>query len=230
MTTLCIRLLMFLGFVISAETIFSRHELRAAEQKSFEEEEIFIVPQISPPRLPEALRAWEAETQGVTKKEATAPVAKRPRSATENCVGRREFDICVSSAKAGKHDRRHGAHAVQDSDPRTAWIGGSSDEPTGEWVVYGLEATQPIGEVRIVNGFARSSDEFKQYSRVRKAELQFSGGEVLTFELADHAKEQIVKFNRQITGQWIQLRVLSVYPGSRYRNIAVAHVEPVEYI
>ena len=81
----------------------------------------------------------------------------------------------------------------------------------GEWIEFGFSKTVAVTKMTVVNGWA-ASGSFKQYGRIKTAELVFLGGGKQTIALKDTDKPQTVALHGK--GTAARLTVTSVYHGT----------------
>lgn len=150
-----------------------------------------------------------------------------------------------------QHTCRYAAHAVSDNDPKTAWCA-ASGLAVGEVVGAYMGRTYP-NAVDIVAGYAKSKKLHRLNSRPKKVRLHLRHVErvefaqvgsylidlkpLLTFDtiLKDSFASQRVEIpslarHKAVAGgaYTVFLEILSVYSGSRYKDVCVSEIHLVK--
>ena len=148
-----------------------------------------------------------------------------------------------AKASSFKKETRKGANywnavAAIDGKVETAWMVSGESENIGEWIMIDApNAYSTLNEIRIVNGFAKDEQTYKDYARIKAAklevlqyddnmELQPTNKFVeLTFE--DTIKPQIITLKSPLkleseTGGTYKLTVTEIYAGKDYPNFALS--------
>lgn len=112
-----------------------------------------------------------------------------------------------------------------DGDPRTAWNSdgntlGAKGRPT---LTYTFAEPVRVGRIEVLNGFQKDDRVFQRNCRVKT--LVVTAGEVShTFALEDSTEPQVLTFDFGTATSSITLKVGDVYPGTKYRDIALSEV------
>lgn len=122
----------------------------------------------------------------------------------------------------------HPAYAM-DGDAATAWVEGAKGAGAGEWVRFAVTPLQGAtsARLRIHNGYQKSASLYKANARIKQATVTLlPSGATQTVTLADSQDWQEIKVS-QASGpiEAIQLKVDSVYAGSKYEDLCVSDVE-----
>lgn len=118
---------------------------------------------------------------------------------------------------------------IADDDAVTGWVEGVEGSGAGEWVriaVTPLEGTTKV-RLKIRNGYQKSAALFKANARARGVTVKLlPSGKTAQVELADKQGWQEVALE-QPAGQLraIELRVDSVYEGSKYADLVISDVQ-----
>ncbi len=116
-----------------------------------------------------------------------------------------------------------------DGDPMTAWVEGAGDSGEGEWIRFylsRLEGTEAL-RLRVQNGYQKSTNLYKANARPQQIEVKLlPSGMTQAFTLEDQAGWQELRIT-QPRGRLeaVELKVVSVYAGSKYTDLAVSDVE-----
>ena len=76
-----------------------------------------------------------------------------------------------------KKDSRRGnnywnAGSAIDSNPETAWMVSGESENKGEWILIdGPSGVCSLDKIAMINGYAKSEDTFKDYSRIKEIRI-----------------------------------------------------------
>lgn len=115
--------------------------------------------------------------------------------------------------------------ALKDRTYETCW---ATPQGPGSWFAVTprlKSATFYTNGFYIANGFTRSNQDFLRNSRIREANLELDGLTVARVRMLDQKDTQEVKLPRVIAirpGQTLRIRILSVYPGTRYDDCCVS--------
>ena len=83
-----------------------------------------------------------------------------------------------AKASSFKKETRKGANywnavAAIDGKLETAWMVSGESENVGEWIMIDApNAYSTLNEIRIVNGFAKDEQTYKDYARIKAAKLE----------------------------------------------------------
>lgn len=156
--------------------------------------------------------------------EPVAPSAVRPTSATEDCTLDGNVRFCVSSALAPQGRNSYRAANLIDGNPATAWVEARTDDGIGEWIVIHFTQPRSVSGVEVQNGYAKNADIYGKNGRVREIEINLSNGQTSRHALSDSSNPQTIRLSGADAVNWIQLKILSVYPGSKYRDTAISEL------
>lgn len=175
------------------------------------------------------------KASGASAATPSAPPPPRPSVAKHqpppanrgSCASRRSRDgglYCVSSVLAPQFGNTYGPEHLFDGDPATAWVHGSKGTGVGSAITIVFDRARPIDEMTVTNGYAKNADIFRKNSRVRTLELLYSTGETATVRLSDHMRQQTLSLPKVAEAQWVQVRIVDVYRGSRYTDTAISEL------
>lgn len=148
----------------------------------------------------------------------------RPRSAGESCTRRRGDIYCVSSTLAPQGRYSYEVARMMDGSESTAWVEGKKGQGIGEWIVVAYDKPQEPRQIDISNGLGKNKDVYSKNSRVKEIEVRFSNGQTRRFMLADNAREQRLGLGGSPQTMWVQIKILSVYPGWKYQDTAISEL------
>lgn len=118
---------------------------------------------------------------------------------------------------------------IGDGDPKTAWVEGAEGSGAGEWVrlrVTPMDGATRV-RVRVRNGYQKSKKLFRANARAEQVTLRVLPGKVdrsVRLADADGWQEIAAEFPAQRV-EAIELRVDSVYPGTKYADLCVSDAE-----
>jgi hypothetical protein len=142
----------------------------------------------------------------------------------------------------------YGAQSAQDGSLQSAWVEGVDGNGEGEVVLIRIDPSSPL---ELWNGFQRSRDLFAKNGRVKEAELfvleterveptQFdvffqglhvvAQSRLLLKDVWGPQPQPLPRYQPQATDDdrpqatFLAIRILSVYPGSKYTDTAITEV------
>ncbi|NTX09713.1 hypothetical protein HUA76_02850 [Myxococcus sp. CA056] len=134
----------------------------------------------------------------------------------------------------GREPGRYGPANLLDEDPGTLWAEGAKGSGAGEWVELSFPPDTPVHSFLVTPGNPKSAKLYKANARPRKARLELKLAEgrkldyVLDFPRDFPAGGAIyVDYARQFAVKSARLTVLTVWPGSRYRDLCLGGFVPV---
>ncbi len=133
---------------------------------------------------------------------------------------------CVSSALAPQAGNRYGIRSLTDGKARTAWCEAGRGHGIGEAITLRWTGAAPLRSIRLVNGYAKSTQTYWRNSRVRTMRLTFSFDGVTrsrVVSLSDTTRVQEIRIPwPHRTSVAARLEILSVYPGSHYTDTCLS--------
>ncbi len=132
----------------------------------------------------------------------------------------------ASSVLPGVGDLTYAVENLFDGDPSTAWNHDNTvGRPEAQFLTFEFAQPVELTEIRIVNGYVKSDDVFQGNHRVRELTVTTDQPEVsITLELADQQAMQSFARTYGIV-RTVRLGVDSIYPGSRYQDLAITAIE-----
>lgn len=131
-----------------------------------------------------------------------------------------------------KYSENYHPNYILDDNPATAWVEGADGQGQGEvlsWDVSALSSARAV-RVRIRNGYQKSPGLFAANSVPKDVRLQVWRGahvvaeQTVTLEKAMGWQDVVVSTNGQGIDH-VELKVLSVYPGSKYKDTCISDIE-----
>ena len=153
----------------------------------------------------------------------------------------------LAGAKASgfKKDTRKAANhwnavSAIDGNLETAWMVNGESENIGEWIMIDApNSYSTLNEIKIVNGFAKSEETYKDYARIKSAKLEVlqydsnmelqPTNKFIELNLEDKIEAQIIKLKAPLkleseTGGAYKLTVTGIYEGKDYPNFALSEL------
>lgn len=166
--------------------------------------------------------------------QAPAVAAAKPAAPSGPAVERR---LHLASAEASsflwddfnKFQQNYHPLYIGDDDPKTAWVEGVKGHGEGEWLRLKYTQLEGASRVRVLirNGYQKTDRLFALNSRLKDITLKLlPGGETIKTTLKDDKGFQEVVLN-QPAGPFdgVELRVGSVYPGSKWDDLTVSDIQ-----
>ncbi len=155
-----------------------------------------------------------------------------------------QFAFAGASVSNFKKDSRRGSNywnagSAIDSKPETAWMVSGESENKGEWILIdGPSGVCSLDKIAMINGYAKSEDTYKDYSRVKEVRI-----DVLEYDsnldLKSTTKSITVKFEDKMDNQVIDIEDLKIesenggkfrititdfFPGKDYSALGLSEV------
>ncbi|HRI60332.1 MAG TPA: hypothetical protein PK228_11430 [Saprospiraceae bacterium] len=103
------------------------------------------------------------------------------------------------------------------------WVeGNKTSAGEGETLSFGFEEPVNITAIQIWNGYQRSDEHFAANARVRNFEFGLKDSTTAVYTLRDTKAGQKIELSTSARGQQFELKVKSIYPGSKYRDLAIS--------
>jgi hypothetical protein len=143
--------------------------------------------------------------------------------------------VTASSVLADpKTPGRYGPANLLDEDPNTIWAEGAASTGAGEWVELSFPSGTPVYAFLVMPGNPKSAQLYQANARPKKAklELNLAEGRQLSYDL-DFPKDFpaggaiYVEYGRDLAIESARLTVVSVWPGSKYKDLCLATFVPV---
>lgn len=163
---------------------------------------------------------------------AILSMAALPAAAEETCFtqGSAQFAFavhtCVSSALPPQSGNSYGPRNLSDGNPNTAWCEGVRGPGIGETITLHIDDGASFRRLQIANGYGKSQAVFQANGRPRLVEITSDRTPPMQVELADRPGMLPVPLPQSAEYKWVRLRILSVYPGTKYDDTCVGFVGP----
>jgi len=81
-----------------------------------------------------------------------------------------------------------------------------------------------VYRIEIINGLAANKKLYFANNRIKKMQVEFSGGEKRIINLKDGCLDyQVFTFN--IKAYWVQLKILEIYRGNKYNDTCISEID-----
>ncbi len=129
---------------------------------------------------------------------------------------------CVTSVLSPQGRNTYGPGRMSaESDDRGAWCEGATGPGIGQVITLHQSPTQKIGSLIVVNGYAKTPQTFRANGRVKRVQIQTSGGHTTTATLKDTSNTEVIKIPAAEVS-WVRLTILEVYPGNRHSDTCIS--------
>jgi len=135
----------------------------------------------------------------------------------------------ASSILEASNTRDYRATNLLDGDLATAWNEGVPGPGIGEWVRLEFSRPLVLDRLELANGYQQDADRFYANGRVKSLELVYSSGATQLVELLDEMGYQKIEPAVRET-EWIELVIVSVYPGRAWDDTALSEVRVYEAV
>jgi len=150
----------------------------------------------------------------------------RPALMNETCISGQidgvPTSLCASSVLAPQGPNTYGPENLIDDSPATAWVEGVSGTGEGQTLAWEFGADTDINTLFLINGYAKSDRTFTRNARVAQMRVTGSTGAQATLSLRDTMDWQRFDLPGMAAQRWLQLEILSTYPGSHYEDTAIS--------
>lgn len=117
----------------------------------------------------------------------------------------------------------YGVKNTLDGNLETAWNDGALGPGVGERLTYRFRSPITLTSVGLVNGFASTPELFKENARMRNVVFVTDTAR-LPVTLPDSSARQELNLAFGRTG-FVVIEVVSVYPGSKYEDLALSEID-----
>jgi hypothetical protein len=122
----------------------------------------------------------------------------------------------------------HPNYAI-DGDPKTAWNEGAPNDGPGEWIRFAVTKQKNVGRVRlrILDGFHYSEPIYRANARAKTIDIRLlPDGKPRRQILDDKMAWQEIAFPTETAVlDAIEIKVVDVYPGAKFKDLAISEVE-----
>ncbi|MFN6946280.1 MAG: NADase-type glycan-binding domain-containing protein [Cytophagaceae bacterium] len=130
----------------------------------------------------------------------------------------------IKASSELKPEVAYGAVNLMNCHKEFAWAEGAKGKGIGESVSFTTENEITIGELKIWNGYQRSTKHFSENARVKTFRFGKKGGVMESYTLSDKDGGQNIRLKSDLTGKSFLLIIDEVYPGSRYEDLVISEL------
>lgn len=177
---------------------------------------------VTPPAEP-GIAVAAPEPEPVVQPEA--PKSAGMRIATGICSDTSDgTKYCVDSVLDASDAGDYGPWNLFDGEANTAWVEGEKDVGVGQILTVTFPSESDVTGLVITNGYNKSERLFERNSRPKALRLHFSGGDQRDVTLADRMGAQSIAIDPPGFALLVTVEILSVYPGSKYKDTAISEL------
>lgn len=181
--------------------------------------------------LARARRAELCEAGAAAGTEETGPLAMAMRSTVKHagiCAdGPDGVQYCATSVLPAIGANRYGPENLFDGRGETAWVENDPGDGIGQAITLEFGRERSLAGFEISNGYDKDQRTWRNNSRVSSFELAMSDGRRVTADLPDSRGSNVFEFGGPVTTRSLQLTILDVFPGEKYRDTAISQLKPV---
>lgn len=119
----------------------------------------------------------------------------------------------------------YGPANLFDARKEFGWVeGNAATAGEGETLRFQFDQSVHITAMQVWNGYQRSDDHFTANARVRDFEFGAAQGPTGTYTLRATKAGQKIALSAAGTGQNFDLKIKSVYPGTKYKDLAISEI------
>jgi hypothetical protein len=165
---------------------------------------------------------------------AAAPPAPSPAKPGSKAVERRLHSDAVEASTFlwndwNRFQENYHPNYALDDDPKTAWVEGASTSGAGEWIrvkVTPLDGVSSL-RLRLRNGYQKSAPLFAANARLKEVTVVLlPSGRTKTATLTDsQGWQELIVPQEAGPLEAVELRVGSVYPGSKYEDLCLSDLQ-----
>lgn len=141
--------------------------------------------------------------------------------ATENF---NSIAYCVSSVLGDIGNNSYGPENLFDMARETAWCEGARGSGAGQILSLRIDNGGPFRRFLIENGYAKNDTIFRSNARPKTIEIRTDTGVNFRHVLEDTDSERWVYLPEPGTYSVLQIRVIDVYPGTKYEDMCISTV------
>lgn len=104
------------------------------------------------------------------------------------------------------------------------WAEGSPGLGKDEVLTFTFNAPQTISSVKIWNGYQRSEKHFEANARAKSIEIGAKGGAKAKYTIEDTMTPQMIVLQEPINSSVLEIKILDVFPGSTYKDLALSEI------
>lgn len=111
-----------------------------------------------------------------------------------------------------------------DSRKEFVWVEGAASSGEEEVLSFEFDQAVEITAIQIRNGYQRSDEHFLANARVKDFQFQEKSSQPRQYSLQDSKQGQKIELTQPEKGSAFELRIKSVYPGKKYKDLAISDI------
>lgn len=156
------------------------------------------------------------------------------------CLAADNDSVSASSTLKNFDNITFAPQQAHDINAKNAWAEGVPGYGIGQYLLYQFQPTlPPINKVKILNGFAASSEKWNDYSRVKKLKVSYNGKAIAILHLEDTRDQQTFHIPQvgypeeafkkyyilETKPNWtLKFEIMDVYKGAKYDHTVVSEI------
>lgn len=109
-----------------------------------------------------------------------------------------------------------------------SWCEGKDDDGIGEKVIFTFERRVKVTEFHVMNGYGEA-DFWSKNNRVKELRITSDENKTVSVTLPDTPEKQVIKLPEAVEGKVITFTIVSVYPGTKYRDTCLTELAFINY-
>lgn len=134
---------------------------------------------------------------------------------------------CATSVLPPIGSNRYGPENLFDGRGDTAWVESDPGDGIGQTITLEFGRDRRLAGFEISNGYDKDQRTWRNNSRVASFELAMSDGRTVAADLPDRRGANVFEFGAAVTTRSLQLTILGVFPGEKYRDTAISQLKPI---
>lgn len=135
----------------------------------------------------------------------------------------RKVDAKITASSTLKPTPKYGTFNLFDNQKESAWVEGIDGNGVNEQLTFELSESANIDEIQIWNGYQRSPNVYKTNARLKGFSLSEVGGKAYEYTLRDDEAGQKINLRVPLKDKF-ELKINSVYDGSKYQDLAISEI------
>jgi hypothetical protein len=148
------------------------------------------------------------------------------------------WDVKASASASPDKNGTHGVKELDDGNCGTAWISSEKRHGIGNKIIYSFPKSKwrddlphsiNFSGIRFINGYIKSQKLWNEYSRVKKFRVYLNDKPVVVLNILYSKDVQEVSFDSLYitTKDIVVFEILEIYPGSKYKQVAISELLPM---
>ena len=142
-------------------------------------------------------------------------------------AGPDDVQYCATSVLPPIKTNRYGPENLFDTRGDTAWVENDPGDGIGETITLEFGRERQLAGFEISNGYDKDQRTWANNSRVSSFELAMSDGRKVAADLPDSRGSNVFEFGGAVATRSLQLTILDVFPGEKYRDTAISQLKPI---